>query len=311
MTMKKFMLTLCDHPIFGRLFGSIGRYTHQKEFLLGFRNPFYVPQFIIAREDNHYIADAQSYLFLGSPKNARLTFDGASYEPEITFLMRKLVNPGDIVLDIGGNVGLHTVLLSGLVDDGRVIAFEPVEALADKLSANCAFNRTKNVTLVNSALGEEAGTAEIQVSLGTPGMEGTNSMIASVHVVNHPERYQPQTISVNRLDDIAEELDISERIDFIKIDTEGFEPMVIRGGMETLRKTRPAMLIEAHSNRLNEVGLSFNWYAETFPDYHIFMVHALTPANPYLRIEPLSTEPPEVAVNLLLLPKISNKSLKL
>lgn len=306
--MKKILLSLCDHPVLGKLLGWFGRFTHRRIFLLGFRNPFHVSHFVIARENNHYITDASSYLFLGSSRAARLTFDGNSYEPEISFLMRKLVRPGDVVLDIGANVGLHTTLLSELVVNGRVIAFEPVREMAEKLSANCAFNRADNVTLIESALGEEAGSADIQVNQGDPGMEGTNSMIASVHVTNKPDHYQRRSIPVCRLDDIADKLGLSERIDFIKIDTEGFEPMVIRGGLKILRKTRPAMLVEAHSMRLREVGLTFNWYSETFPDYHIFMVHALTPANPYLRIEPLQGEPPEIAVNLLLLPKIDRPS---
>lgn len=302
--MKKLILTLCDHPIVGKLLGYIGRATHRRQFLFGLRNPFYLSTFVIEREGTHFITTADSYLFLSSPPEARMTFDGSAYEADISFLMRKLVKPEDVVLDIGANVGLHTVFLAGLVDDGRVIAFEPVSGMAEKLSANCAFNRTNNVTLVDCALGEEAGEAEIQVNLGDPGMEGTNSMIASVHVSKRPEHYEKRTIQVRRLDDIAAELGIEDRVDFIKIDTEGFEPMVIKGGGELIRKTRPAMLVEAHSKRLQDVGLSFGWYRETFPDYHIFTIHPVTPANPYLHLEPLGDEPPEIAVNLLLLPKI-------
>ncbi len=272
---------------------------------MGFRNPFYLSTFVIERGDTHFIATADSYLFLSSPVESRLTFDGMTYEAEITFLMRKLVRSGDIVLDIGANVGLHTTLLAGLVGPGRVIAFEPVEEMAEKLSANCALNRVTNVTLCPFALGAENGEAEIQVNMGDPGMEGTNSMISSVHVTNRPDHYEQRSIQVKRLDEIATDLDIRDQIDFIKIDTEGFEPMVINGGLETIRRTRPTMLVEAHSNRLKEVGLSFNWYRQTFPEYHIFMIHAVTPANPYLHLEPLTEEPPEIAVNLLLLPKVS------
>ena len=207
-------------------------------------------------------------------------------------------------MDIGANVGLHTVALSKLVGNGRVVAFEPVTEMADTLSANCAFNRSENVTLVRAALGKESGVADIMVNQGDPGMEGTNSMIQSVHLTNNPDRYQIRQIPVARLDDIAESLGLRDQVNLIKIDTEGFEPMVIEGGLETLRATRPIMIVEAHSKRLEAVGLSFSWYQETFPDYHIFIIHAVTPANPYLRIEPLHGEPPEIAVNLLLLPNI-------
>jgi len=304
--MKKLILSICDHPLLGRLLGFFGRATHNRKFLMGLRNPFHLSTFVIEREDSHYITTADSYLFLSSPEGARMAFDGSAYEADISFLMRKLVRPGDTVLDIGANVGLHTVFLAGLVGgEGRVIAFEPISEMADKLSANCAFNRADNVTLIAAALGEETGEAKIQANLGDPGMEGTNSMIASVHVANRPDRYEERTIPVKRLDDIAGDMGIAERINFVKIDTEGFEPMVIRGALKTLRKTRPAMLIEAHSNRLKEVGLTFGWYAETFPDYHIFIIHPVTPANPYLHLQPLDGEPPEIAVNLLLLPKIA------
>ena len=66
------------------------------------------------------------------------------------------------------------------------------------------------------------------------------------------------------------------------------------------------MIIEAHSTRLAKVGLSFQWYLETFPDYHALIVYSITPANPYLRLEPLGDEPPEIAVNLLLLPRTTS-----
>lgn len=303
--MKKFILNLCDHPILGTIMGWFGKLFLRRPLLFGLRNPFYVSHLVIERTDNHYITTPNSYLFIGSPESARLTFDGSTYEPEIAFLFQRLTSPGDIVLDIGANVGLHTVALSKLVGDGRVIAFEPVTEMADALSANCAFNRSENVTLVRAALGKESGVAEIMVNQGDPGMEGTNSMIQSIHLTNNPDRYQSRQIPVCRLDDVAKNLGLHDQIKLIKIDTEGFEPMVIEGGLETLRKSRPIMIVEAHSKRLEAVGLSFAWYQETFPDYHIFIIHAVTPANPYLRIEPLHSEPPEIAVNLLLLPRIN------
>ena len=204
--MKKFILSICDHPVLGKLLGVFGRTFHKRTHLMGLRNPFYLSTFVVEREDSHYITNADSYLFLSSPEGARMKFDGSAYEEEVSFLMRKLVRPGDVVLDIGANVGLHTVFLSKLVGEGRGIAFEPVSEMADRLSANCAFNRACNVTLINSALGEEPGEATIQANLGDPGMEGTNSMIASVHVANRPDRYEERTISVKRLDDIAGDL---------------------------------------------------------------------------------------------------------
>ena len=119
----------------------------------------------------------------------------------------------------------------------------------------------------------------------------------------HPENYQPRKIMVRRLDDVMAELEPAGNISFIKIDTEGFEPMVLKGAMKTIRKHRPVMVVEAHSTRLAKVGLSFQWYLETFPDYHVLIAYPATPANPYFRLQPLTEEPPKIAVNLLLLPR--------
>ncbi len=56
-------------------------------------------------------------------------------------------------------------------------------------------------------------------------------------------------------------------------------------------------------------GRSFQWYLDTFPDHHIFIVYAADRTNPYLRLAPLTPDQPEIAVNLLLLPKIGTATL--
>ncbi len=72
--------------------------------------------------------------------------------------------------------------------------------------------------------------------------------------------------------------------------------------MKTLEKPS-AMIVEAHSRRLAKAGKSFQWYLDTFADYHIFVMPAVDRANPYFRLVPLTAEQPEIAVNLLLLPR--------
>ena len=74
-------------------------------------------------------------------------------------------------------------------------------------------------------------------------------------------------------------------------------------GALTRRRHRPAMIVKAHTTRLAQAGKSFQWYLDTFPDHHVPIVHAVTRADPYLRLEPLTPDQPEIAVNLLLLPR--------
>lgn len=301
--MKTLILSLFDRPLIGRLLAWLGRPLAGRPKLLGLTNPLYRRYLVVAREGALYAAPRDSYLVNDSPADAIVRFRGEIYEPEIALLIERLVKPGNVAIDVGANVGLHTVAMAAKVGDGHVLAFEPVPDMLERNSINCALNGVDNVTLIPAALGEETGSATIMANISGGGMEGTSSMMDSVHVKRHPENYQELTIPVRRLDDVIKERDLKRRIGFIKIDTEGFEPAVLRGAMETIKRDKPAMIVEAHSTRLKAFGLGFSWYTETFPDYHVLIVHSTPPGNPYLSLEPLGDEPPEIAVNLLLLPK--------
>lgn len=270
---------------------------------MGLTNPFHVSHYIIERDGARYLAPATSYLALKSATHQIVRFEPGVFEPEISYLIESLVGAEDVVIDVGANVGVHTVAFARAAHKGRVLAFEPVAEMLERASLNCALNGISNIALINCALGEAPGEIEINVNVAGNGMEGTSSLLRTVHVERTPENYRPRKVPVRRLDDVIEEMAPKGRISFIKIDTEGFEPMVLKGAVDTIRRHRPAMVVEAHSRRLAQVGLSFRWYLDTFPDYHALIVHAVTPANPYLRLEPLIAEPPEIAVNLLLLPR--------
>ncbi|MBX9634950.1 MAG: FkbM family methyltransferase [Magnetospirillum sp.] len=302
--LKQFLLAQLDRPLTGgicrRLFGQIFRH---RAAVAGLTNPFHVSHMVIERDGARYLADADSYLALRSPAKDQVAFADGSYEPELSYLMQTLIQPDDIVLDIGANIGLHTVAFARLAHRGHVFAFEPVAEMAERNSRNCSLNRLDNVTIVHCGLGEADSQLEMNVVVSGDGMEGTSSFLDTVHVKTHPERYCTRKVPVRRLDDVLAELEPKGRVGFIKIDTEGFEPLVLAGAMETIRRDRPALIVEAHSTRLARLGKSFNWYLETFPEYHAFVVPAATPANPYMRLIPLDGEPPEIAVNLLLLPR--------
>ncbi len=301
--MKQLILTLLDRRFVGTVVRYLFGFLRHQPKVFGLTNPLYVSHYFVQRDGCRYLAAGDTYLVLQSMASQIVKLDPRIYESEIAFLSKTLVRPDDTVLDIGANVGLHTVAFARAAYRGHVYAFEPVAEMAERLSLNCSLNGLDNVTVMNFALGNEVGEAEMNVNVAGAGMEGTSSFIDSVHVQKHPHNYQPRKIQVQRLDDLMAQIKLKRRIGFIKVDTEGFEPMVLRGGLKTIQKHRPAMIIEAHSTRLAKVGLSFQWYLETFPDYHALIVYSITPANPYLRLEPLGDEPPEIAVNLLLLPR--------
>ena len=154
-------------------------------------------------------------------------------------LLKEFIKNGDVVLDIGAFIGDHTIYYSKLVgDNGSVIAFEPNRDSFFCLEHN--LKAYKNVELINSAIGKEYGFVRTVDVLGNIGM---NFLI--------PDNLGGIVIySLNQME--------IDRIDFIKIDVEGFELDVLIGGKETINKFKPIMVIEINDATLSRQGISRN-----------------------------------------------------
>jgi len=146
-------------------------------------------------------------------------------------LFRFLIKPGDMVVEAGANLGSLTLPLARLVGPaGRVLAFEPQRSMHTLLCANAALNGLSNINAERMALGETDGTTTVPVAQwdasgnfgGIAVGEGKGEVCAQA-----------------RIDSWG-----LQRLNFIKIDVEGAELGVINGGAETIRRLRPAMLVE-------------------------------------------------------------------
>lgn len=150
--------------------------------------------------------------------------DPTNYRREETFL-RSILRPGDTVVDVGANIGLVTLTASALVESGgRVVAIEPHPRTFSILQDHISLNAATNVVAVQSAVGESGGAAFIS--------DG------AYDDMNHIERDKTGGIAVPclRLDDLASSLAL-ETVRVLKIDVEGFELFVLRGGRATLART--------------------------------------------------------------------------
>lgn len=162
------------------------------------------------------------------------------FEPETVRLLRQLVRPGMIACDIGAHVGQYTVLLADLVGSaGQVHAFEPDATTFATLQANVQLNRLRNVTCNHMALSEASGTATL--FLANIANTGANSLRRTDSFGG-----QQAVVQCNRLDDYCVGLDLAS-IGFIKIDVEGGELPVLRGGERVLAASRPHLLLEFSS----------------------------------------------------------------
>jgi FkbM family methyltransferase len=301
---KNFILQLIYKGWPGTFLRLFDRCLRSRPKVLGLTNPVHMAHVVTEQAGGVYLSDADSYIAVASGRDTMVRFDPDLFEPEITYLMQTLIRPDDVILDIGANIGFHTVTMARAAHRGHLYAFEPVPEMAEQHSRNCAINRLENVTLYNFALGKEDAELEMRVNVGGEGLQGTSTFIAdNDNVTENPDRYEFRTMKVRRLDDIVGSLELPGRIGFVKIDTEGFDTHVLEGGMETIREHRPIVIVEAHSTRLAQAGKSWRWFLDTFPDHHILIAHALTRAKPYLHLEPLTPDEPEISVNLLMLPR--------
>ncbi|HTJ63733.1 MAG TPA: FkbM family methyltransferase [Alphaproteobacteria bacterium] len=153
------------------------------------------------------------------------------YGPEEGNSFRQIVRPGDVVADIGANIGSHTLLFSELVGPGgHVLAFEPQRKIFHMLCANLALNAIANVATYQNGVGREPGT----LMVSSPGPEE----MVNFGGVSLGEQGN-EAVGIVTLDGLG-----LERLDFVKIDVEGMEESVIRGGLETIKRLKPKLYVE-------------------------------------------------------------------
>ncbi|MDP4009996.1 MAG: FkbM family methyltransferase [Candidatus Shapirobacteria bacterium] len=155
------------------------------------------------------------------------------YEPYVTKLMLDQINEGDVVVDVGANIGYDTVLFAKKVGkNGKVYSIEPDPTNFAILEKNIKSNGLKNVVVVKAALGnanKKMKFFESEENFGDHRVWGESKMTMEIFC--------------RRLDDLLKDLGGKE-VNFIKIDTQGWEPAVIEGAKETIQNYKPTIFFE-------------------------------------------------------------------
>jgi FkbM family methyltransferase len=166
---------------------------------------------------------------------------------ELSYL-RPFVVPGRDVVDVGANIGTHTLAFAQWVGSGRVIAIEPQPFVASVLEVNCALNELRNVEVVKAACGSR--TARAAYSLDKTNVGATtldsqkwwkNILLALFRV----RREETSHVPVHPLDDMLTDRPVS----FIKIDVEGMELDVVNGAIQVLKKWHPVVYFEQNDTK--------------------------------------------------------------
>lgn len=183
---------------------------------------------------------------LANLEHQYLYFYGTHDERYVVTKLLKLIKPGDICWDIGANIGFYTCFLASQVgNSGKVVAFEPAAQTCGYLRENVSLNRFANVTVVNKGLGDRTERQHLYYSEAALA-EGTASLkYAEGRAASEP-------VTLDTIDNLIGELPIP---DFIKIDVEGYQLEVLRGGEHCLKTHAPLLMAElkdvGETNRAN------------------------------------------------------------
>jgi FkbM family methyltransferase len=160
---------------------------------------------------------------------------GEFSESEVQLFKKTIVN-GDVVLDIGANIGAHTVALSRIVGErGLVLGFEPERTNYYTLAGNVAINNLKNTRVYQMAVADESG----EISIPELDFEKTTNFggLELSKKGTYDRSYSVPMTTVDKLN--------LKKLNFMKIDVEGMEREVLLGAEKSIKQFRPILYAES------------------------------------------------------------------
>lgn len=207
------------------------------EFVLGSACPMGVESLVKRLLQNMLGFDQYLYWF-ALAKIYTFRWDKGEGRPFLHFL--KQVPDRGVVLDVGANVGIMTVLFARKLKNAQIHAFEPMPANFAALQHIVHAFKLPNVTLHQLALGD----SRRKVRMRLPVHDGVK-MQGTSHVVQDPARSaqgEDHWVPMDRLDALEEFQNVP--VVAVKIDVEDFESYVLQGGLDLIRRNRPLLYME-------------------------------------------------------------------
>ena len=183
-----------------------------------------------------------------------------AHEREDLRLMQEVLEaiPEPVTFDVGANVGHHALFAARF--SKRLYAFEPFEGVSKKMVAKLTDNHVTNVEVCSFGLGEANSVADYTPPDKTN--PGTGNFLG-----NGAAGHSPIKLEIRKGDDFVKEEHI-DRLDFIKMDVEGFEPFALKGLERTLAEFRPVVFFEwAPSSRHEGASATAS---TLFPEDYLF-----------------------------------------
>ena len=167
-----------------------------------------------------------------------------SHEPDTTKFVSKYLKENIVCVDVGANIGYYSTLYSKIVGrNGKVLAIEPSPVNFGYLKENLELQNFDNYLVFNCASGDKECSVRFLMDKRANKcmiVQDENESSNNTDIISVP---------VRKIDDIIDESKV-ERVDFLKMDVEGYEWFAIQGALKTIQKFRPSIQIEIHFNKL-------------------------------------------------------------
>lgn len=170
-------------------------------------------------------------------------------------LLKKLLKPDQVFFDIGANIGVITLIAANLLTEGDVHAFEPSNHHLEKLHRNLEVNDFQNVKVNPFGLSDENAVHELYLPNEKEDRIRNTGRATVNEIQAEDEEFKKEEIETRCLDSYVQEQNVN-RIDFLKIDVEGEELSVLRGGADTIKEYQPRVTMELNRHHLDRAGVS-------------------------------------------------------
>jgi FkbM family methyltransferase len=215
---------------------------------------------ILGRQSNEAVVEIDGLRMFLNPSPERFMdkklLSGELWEHKEVQILCRIIRPGMTILDVGANFGYYTLIFSKWVgDNGRVIAFEPTSEYGNRLIRHIRENNLQNVRLEMLGLSDSAATCQISVGECSATIQWVWSLTPRI----------TETIQLVTLDSWWQQYLAQgnpDKLDFVKVDTDGHEPKFLLGARQVLIRHRPIMLMEFFSPQYASTGYSCEQVAE-------------------------------------------------
>ena len=235
-------------------------------------------------------------------KSPRHLHYGNTSNDEINkMIIKHIIKPGDICVDVGAYIGNYTLFMANLVGPkGNVYAFEPNKETILSLNNNIALNGYENIHLHDYAVGDFTGKNVFYKVDKSLGATANSTLVKNEKIVGDLKKYvKEETVNVIELDKFLE----NKKIKFMKIDVEGFEFNVLKGAIEIISKFRPIIIMEFISKRLKFLEINQNNFKELLDQYYNAYEIAISIKSGRASLEPFNYDRDVNIGDIILIPK--------